>query len=56
MKYKLSKVPPLQGNVEQKIETMRNYYNRLCDELIRVVEQQEKEIENLRKERNREKS
>lgn len=56
MKYKLSKMPPLSGTTEQKLETIRTSFNRLVDELTRVVEQQEKDIERLRKENNREKS
>lgn len=51
MKTKLSKMPPLRGTPEEKTEQIRNYTNRLVEELIRAMEEQEREIERLRKER-----
>ena len=51
MKNKLSKIPPLNGTEAQKIDQIRNYYNRLIDELVRAMEEMEREIERMRKER-----
>ncbi len=50
MRGKLSKMPPLSGDAQQKCEQLRNYYNKLIDDLTRVLEAQEKELERLRKE------
>lgn len=51
MKNKLSKMPPLKGTPEEKIEQIRNNYNRTIDEMARAMEDLEREIARLRKER-----
>lgn len=51
MKFKLSKVPPLSGTTEQKLQHLRDNQNKTIDELTRALEVMQREIDRLRKEK-----
>lgn len=51
MKYKVTKIPPLSGTADQKLEQLRNHLNKTLDEVSRAMEELEREIERGRKER-----
>lgn len=51
MKFKLSKVPPLSGTTEQKLQRLRDNQNKTIDELTRALEVMQREIDRLRKEK-----
>lgn len=51
--YQLRQMRPLQGTTEQKLEQIRREYNATIEDLRRIILQQEKAIEKIRKELNR---
>lgn len=50
MKQKLSKVPVLRGSTQQQVDQLKNHMNTLVDELTRVLDAKDAEIERMRKE------
>ncbi len=48
MKFKLSKIPPLSGTTEQKLQQIRDNQNKTIDELTRALEAVQRELERLR--------
>ena len=50
MKNRLTKVPPLSGTVQDQINQLKNHQNKLVEELTRVLEEKDAEIDRMKKE------
>lgn len=50
MKNRLTKVPPLSGTLQDQINQLKNHQNKLVEELTRVLEEKDAEIDRMKKE------
>ena len=50
MKNRLTKVPPLSGTIQEQLNQLKNHQNKLVEELTRVLEEKDAEIDRMKKE------
>ena len=50
MTNKITKIPPLKGTPSEQMETLRKHVNMMADEILRILEEKDREIERLRQE------
>ena len=50
MTNKITKVPPLRGTSREQTEALRRHINTMADEILRMLEERDREVERLKKE------
>ena len=48
MANKITKVPPLRGASQEQIEALRRHINMMADEILRILEDKDREIAHLK--------
>ena len=47
---RITKIPPLRGTPQEQTEALRRHMNTMADEVLRMLEERDREIERLKKE------
>ena len=50
MTNRITKIPPLRGTPQEQIEDLRRHVNTMADEVLRMLEERDREIERLKRE------